>query len=40
MNASPLSMFYGVIVYMFFFDDKKHHRPHIHAHYGEIKQRS
>ncbi|OQX22281.1 MAG: hypothetical protein BWK80_30855 [Desulfobacteraceae bacterium IS3] len=20
---------------MFFFDDKKHHRPHIHAHYGE-----
>jgi hypothetical protein len=29
-----ISMFYGVIIYMFFFDDKKHHRPHIHAHYG------
>jgi hypothetical protein len=27
-------MFYGVIIYMFFFD-KKHHRPHIHAHYGD-----
>ena len=30
-----ISMFYGVIIYMFFFDDKKHHRPHIHAHYGD-----
>ena len=30
-----ISMFYGVIIYMFFFDDKKHHRPHIHAHYSE-----
>lgn len=20
---------------MFFFDDKKHHRPHVHANYGE-----
>jgi hypothetical protein len=28
-------MFYGVIIYMFFSDDKKHHRPHIHAHYGD-----
>ncbi len=30
-----LSMFYGIIIYMFHFDDKKHHLPHIHAHYGE-----
>ena len=30
-----ISMFYGVLIYMFFFDDKKHHRPHIHAHYGD-----
>lgn len=30
-----ISMFYGIIIYMFFFDDKKHHRPHIHAHYAE-----
>lgn len=30
-----ISMFYGIIIYMFSFDDKKHHLPHIHAHYGE-----
>lgn len=30
-----ISLFYGIIIYMFSFDDKKHHRPHIHAHYGE-----
>ena len=30
-----ISMFYGIIIYMFFFDDKKHHRPHIHANFGE-----
>ena len=30
-----ISMFYGIIIYMFFFDDKKHHRPHIHTNYGE-----
>ena len=32
-----ISMFYGIIVLMFFFDNKKHHRPHIHAHYGEYE---
>lgn len=30
-----ISMFYGIIIYMFSFDDKRHHLPHIHAHYGE-----
>ncbi len=30
-----ISMFYGIIILMFFFDNKKHHRPHIHAQYGE-----
>ena len=30
-----ISMFYGIIIYMFFFDDRKHHLPHIHANYGE-----
>lgn len=30
-----ISMFYGVIIYMFFFDDRKHHLPHIHANFGE-----
>jgi len=30
-----ISMFYGVIVLMYYFDNKKHHPPHIHAQYGE-----
>ena len=30
-----LSMFYGIIVLMYYFDDKKHHRPHIHAQYQD-----
>jgi hypothetical protein len=28
-------MFYGIIILMFFFDNKKHHLPHIHAQYAE-----
>ena len=30
-----ISMFYGVIVLMYYFDNKKHHLAHIHAQYGE-----
>ena len=30
-----ISMFYGIIIYMYFFDDQRHYLPHIHAHYGE-----
>lgn len=30
-----ISMFYGIVIYMFFYDDKKHKLPHIHATYGE-----
>jgi hypothetical protein len=30
-----ISMFYGIIVYMYFMDNKQHHRPHIHAKYQE-----
>ena len=30
-----ISMFYGIIILMFYFDNKKHHRPHIHSQYGE-----
>lgn len=26
-----LSMFYGIVVRMYFFDDKQHHMPHVHA---------
>jgi len=30
-----ISMFYGIIILMFYFDNKKHHRPHIHVQYAE-----
>ncbi len=28
-----ISMFYGVIIYMYFFDNKQHNLPHIHVKY-------
>lgn len=31
-----ISMFYGIIISLFFFDNEKHHNPHIHARYGEF----
>jgi len=30
-----LSMFYGIVIRMYFLDDKQHHAPHIHAEYGD-----
>ncbi|MBY0432499.1 MAG: DUF4160 domain-containing protein [Cyclobacteriaceae bacterium] len=30
-----ISMFYGIIVSMYYLDNKQHHVPHIHARYGE-----
>ena len=30
-----ISMFYGIIIYMYYFDNKKHKLPHIHVHYAE-----
>lgn len=30
-----LSMFYGVIIRMYFYDNKQHHVPHIHAEYSD-----
>lgn len=30
-----ISMFYGIIVLMYYFDNKKHKLPHIHAQYAE-----
>lgn len=29
-----LSMFYGIVMRMYFFDDKQHHVPHVHAEYS------
>lgn len=30
-----ISMFYGIIIYMYFLDNKRHKKPHIHAKYQE-----
>jgi Domain of unknown function (DUF4160) len=32
-----IAMFYGVLVTMYFYDNKQHHAPHIHAEYGEFE---
>ena len=26
-----ISMFFGVVIYLYFFDNEQHNRPHIHA---------
>ena len=31
-----ISMFYGVVVYMYFYDVQKHSKPHIHVEYAEF----
>lgn len=30
-----ISMFYGIIVLMYYFDNKRHHQPHIHVQYSD-----
>lgn len=30
-----ISMFYGIIISMYYLDNKKHHTPHIHVKYQE-----
>lgn len=32
-----LSMFYGIIIRMYYADNKQHHVAHIHAEYGDDK---
>ncbi len=34
---AKLSSFSGVDIYMYPYDNKQHHVPHIHAEYGEHK---
>jgi hypothetical protein len=29
-----ISMFYGILVSMYFFDHNRHHRPHVHVKYA------
>ena len=30
-----ISMFYGIIVLMYYFDNKKHRQPHLHVQYSD-----
>ena len=32
-----ISMFYGIIIRLYFLDNKHHHLPHIHAKYAEFE---
>lgn len=32
-----ISMFYGIIIYMYFMDNKEHNLPHIHTKYQEFE---
>ena len=32
---AAISMFYGIIIYMYFLDNKQHHVPHFHAKYQD-----
>lgn len=32
-----LSRFYGIVIYMYFNDVQQHHKPHIHAFYGNYE---
>ena len=36
MQMPILSMFYGIVVYMYAFDNKQHHSPHFHVEYAEF----
>jgi len=31
-----LSMFYGIVVYMYAYDNSRHHSPHFHVEYAEF----
>jgi hypothetical protein len=32
-----ISMFYGIIIRLYFLDNRTHHLPHIHAQYAEFE---
>jgi Domain of unknown function (DUF4160) len=32
-----ISMFYGIVIRLYFLDNRHHHLPHIHAKYGEFE---
>jgi hypothetical protein len=34
IEMPTISLFYGIVIYMYAFDNRKHHKPHIHAEYS------
>ena len=34
---AELARFLGIVIYLYYFDDAKHHAPHIHVAYGEYE---
>ena len=32
-----ISTFYGIVILMFYLDNKRHYRSHVHAQYGEFE---
>jgi hypothetical protein len=30
-----ISTFYGIAIFLYYSDNRKHHRPHLHVQYGE-----
>ena len=35
MQMAVISMFYGIIISMYYFDQRQHHLPHVHVRYQE-----
>lgn len=32
-----ISRFLGIVIKMFYSDDDQHHKPHVHAYYGDFE---
>ena len=32
-----ISRFYGIVIKMIYSDNDRHHKPHVHAYYGEYE---
>jgi hypothetical protein len=39
LHMPVISIFYGLIVSMYYLDSKRHHIPHIHVNFGELECR-
>lgn len=37
-SMPAISMFYGIVIRMYFFDTKQHAMPHIHVQYADLRR--